>query len=268
MTAIAYRGGILAADTQQIAGRIREGFSAKIMRRADGAMAGASGRADICWQFLEDFGRGGDPGSFRPTVKDDEDFSGLWITHDGVVWDCTPQGAYPAGDCPWNVLGSAYAFLHGAMAAGASAEQAVRLAIEHCADCGGEVTVLRLDYVNGAEKDDRIDPAEWPVHERLKALIRTTEPITYDYMSSHKIERTTSWGSNLHLQTRKKEMGKATEPSNLLEIPSLIGQTWGTNGVEETERVIDEGNAMNSLMLPTWRPGSIGGQRGNSLDAR
>ncbi len=254
MTAIAYKSGILAADTQQFSGNMREGHTEKIVRRADGALAGASGRADLDHQFLELFKSGGDIDAFRLHGKEADDFGAVVIEPNGAVWLYTDLGKHPS-IAPWQTLGSAYQFLHGALAAGASAEEAVRLAIEHTAACGGEVTVLRLDHAIGAVRDERIDPADWPVHERLKAMIRTDQQITFDSVSSHKIERTTSWGNNLHLQTRKKEMGKAADPSNVVEIPGLIGRTWGTNGIEETENAILEGNPYNLLTLPIWRPG-------------
>lgn len=249
MTAIAYKKGVLAADTQQFSGNLREGITEKIARRSDGALAGASGRADLDHQFLELFKSGRSLDEFKPQGTSEDDFCALVIEPDGSVWNYTALGKHPAGDAPFHTLGGAYPFLHGAMAAGASAEEAVRLATVHCSNCGGDVTVLRLNAWSGREPEP-IDPSEWPVHERLRGLI--DYPVTADYIIAD--TRITSWGSNsFHLSTRKNI---DRQRDIIIEIPSLIAQDWGTLGLEESERAIDEGNACQLLMNPGWHPAS------------
>ncbi len=45
MTTIAYRNGVIAADTGLVGNGLRDCFADKIVKRADGNVAGASGTA-------------------------------------------------------------------------------------------------------------------------------------------------------------------------------------------------------------------------------
>jgi hypothetical protein len=141
MTAIAYRSGILAADTVSFCEGLKYGTSPKIRQRDDGAMAGAAGRHDLCEFFLDAF-MADTLDNFHPTVSDDDGFVGMIVDADGTVWEFTDLGKYRAPKTPFHAIGSAHVFLIGAMAAGASSQEAVRLAIIYCADVGGKVQTL------------------------------------------------------------------------------------------------------------------------------
>lgn len=143
MTAIAYRDGVLAADSFALAGQYIElRYTRKIVKRPDGSMAGASGRTVFCEQFLDCF-LAGEESQFRPQVKNYDDFIGLVIYPEkGIFW-AEEHGMF-ANPAPFVALGAADRFMLGAMAAGASAQQAVTLAIEHYGSVGGEIQILEL----------------------------------------------------------------------------------------------------------------------------
>jgi hypothetical protein len=132
----------MAADSQDNCGGIRVGQVTKIARRADGALAGAAGEGGFCEKFLELFREGRDE-EFSPPASDERPFSALVVTADGQLWQVGPVGRYRVS-APFLSEGSAYQLLIGAMAMGASAEEAVRIAIKYDMRCGGEIQVERL----------------------------------------------------------------------------------------------------------------------------
>lgn len=139
MTTIAYRDGVLAADTLACWGTNRDGFATKIVKRGP-VLAGASGSLSACQAFLDWFRGGlrGDP----PAMPDGEASSfGLIITpaDDVLVWG--PRG-WERTRNPTVAMGSGGEFATGAMTMGATAEEAVRVAMIHDTKTGGNVTVL------------------------------------------------------------------------------------------------------------------------------
>lgn len=143
MTAIAYRDGIMAADTAGWYGEVMFWLTTKIHRLPDGALFAAMGdplyaEAYIEWRET----RGDKP---EPPEKD-EDFYAILVRRDGVVFmvgrDYVPRRA---GKAPFYAIGAHVEFLTGALAAGASAADAVRLCIDHCAHAAGDVQVERLE---------------------------------------------------------------------------------------------------------------------------
>lgn len=109
-------------------------------------MAGAAGAAELCEQFLSAFRSGkGFPVEFEmPPQEDDEDsgMSAIVIESNGTVWFHMQHGPCKVS-APWHVLGSASEFLAGALASGASAQEAVKLATQFYMTCGGDVEFLR-----------------------------------------------------------------------------------------------------------------------------
>lgn len=143
MTTIAYRDGVLAADSLSTRYGNREGTVCKIAKKAN-LMAGASGSADMCQAFRVWFMTGC---KGQPPYMGDPDKSwaeGFIVMPDGAVavfgpssqWVNQPYGGFSA----W---GSGSDVALGAMAAGATAEQAVAAAIMLDINSGGEITVLR-----------------------------------------------------------------------------------------------------------------------------
>lgn len=143
MTAIAYRDGVLAADSMVGGGNQIFGTDRKLWRRLDGALMGAVGRSEIAHPFRELFMAGLER-EFICVSKDNEDFGALVVYADGQCWAYGVYGRYPLEQGPFTAMGSADVFLMGAMAAGASAEEAVALAIAWRKDIGGPVQVERL----------------------------------------------------------------------------------------------------------------------------
>ncbi len=142
MTVIAYRDGVLAADTAGWCGQIMISTAEqKLFRTPSGTLFACAGLVPdrerfAAWAF------GGFDLSARP--RQTRDFGAITITSDGriIKYDAKFE------PYPWvgtyAVEGCEEQFMLGAMAAGASAEEAVRLAIEQTAYAGGSVSTLRL----------------------------------------------------------------------------------------------------------------------------
>lgn len=154
MTAIAYRDGVMAADTQLSGGDFPRGLVLKIARSPKGTLGAAAGFAGECARlrrWVED-GEVDDWIAERlarninaPFGDEPERFGAIIATAAGRVICLDHRGRAIEHDAPFHVEGSAEAILLGAMAAGASAEQAVRIAIEYDVGCGGPVQVERIN---------------------------------------------------------------------------------------------------------------------------
>lgn len=112
----------------------------KIVKGPDGRMGGACGSAAFMGDWLTWLKHEGE----RPTPEQDENRSdcGLVIWPDGRIEMFEAGGSFEMTP-PYFAIGSGRPEALGAMYAGATAEQAVRAAIEHDAFTGGDVTVLR-----------------------------------------------------------------------------------------------------------------------------
>ena len=140
MTTIAYRDGILAADTRMTQGSALVGNVVKIVRRKkDGALAGGAG--DCSWvQSFHRWVLRGEKGDLDPPGDDSK---GLLITRKKIeLFEASGPVEF---NPPFFAMGSGRDFAMGAMAAGASAEEAVRLAMQLDAFTGGDVMVLSHD---------------------------------------------------------------------------------------------------------------------------
>lgn len=142
MTTVAFRDGVLAADTIMTSGGVLSGEICKIVRRVDGDMAGGAGDAAFLVAFQEWF-MSGESGPL-PELKEGDNWidRGAIFRRDGRIDVFEPRGKFQVM-ARYYAMGSGKEAALGAMYAGADAVTAVRAAIEHDPHTGGRVTVLR-----------------------------------------------------------------------------------------------------------------------------
>lgn len=143
MTTIAYRAGVLAADTAATRGTVVVIGVVKIAHApSDDRLAGAVGDAGYNGAFLRWFlaGAEGEP----PEAKKDGDGydTGLIFMPDGEVRLYEPSGWFSMRPA-YYAIGSGKEMALGAMFHGASAEDAVKAAMAHDPYTRGPMTVLR-----------------------------------------------------------------------------------------------------------------------------
>lgn len=142
MTTIAYKDGVLAADSMVSESRTWCGVTKKLWQSPKGAIAAAAGSAHDCAEFGR-WVEGGMKEDDAPVLN--ENFEGIVVSLDGTVTfyddECKPL----AMDAPHYASGSGGQFALGAMSAGATAEQAVKIAAFYDRGTTGlPVQVLRL----------------------------------------------------------------------------------------------------------------------------
>lgn len=143
MTAIAYRSGIMAADSVGWIGgaSVKTPVAAKIKRMPDGGLFAAAGSTTEIARFAEWMLSSGP----RPADFDkEEQFTGLWARSGGSLWLCNYTLYFYELFDPFFAIGACCTFMMGALHAGASAEEAVRLAVLHTDGAGGSVQVEEL----------------------------------------------------------------------------------------------------------------------------
>ncbi|UTC28589.1 hypothetical protein MARCHEWKA_00760 [Brevundimonas phage vB_BpoS-Marchewka] len=139
MTTIAFKDGVLAADSLVTSGGQRDGFSQKIWRHRR-VLIGGAGCTAICHRFCE-WVRGGMRG--KCPVEGSNNANGFVITPDGtmVVWGSQGPWVNTTGVV---AFGSGGDLAMGAMLAGASAVEAVAAAIKLDIHSGGPIRSLTL----------------------------------------------------------------------------------------------------------------------------
>jgi ATP-dependent protease HslVU (ClpYQ) peptidase subunit len=142
VTTIAWRAGVLAADTATSSANaiIRQDF--RKIEAHHGCLAAACGTATYAAAFLRWFlnDEKGEP----PVADSKEGDRGLIVRKNGALEIYETGGWFPSAPT-YYAMGSGNEVALGAMCAGADAEKAVRCAIEHNPHTGGDVTVLRLE---------------------------------------------------------------------------------------------------------------------------
>ena len=134
MTIVVFRDGVMAADSLATNHHnARVGKIRKLARRdSDGALAGN------CTNFLAWFLCNKEGQSWKG-ADEENGFSGLVAFPDGRVVGCDVSGRFYGIDAPFHARGSAQAMAIGALAIGASAEEAVKACIDFDIHCGGPV---------------------------------------------------------------------------------------------------------------------------------
>jgi len=143
MTVIVYRDGVMAADGACWRGEVCITLTAKkIARSPSGGLLGCAGPSEICEAAIASF-REGKFEAFGRT-KESHEWGAIAVTPDGKVFTMDGLGNFFERKVPWATEGSHTEFLAGALCTGATAEQAVRLAVERCLWAAGEIQVERL----------------------------------------------------------------------------------------------------------------------------
>lgn len=140
MTTIAYRDGVLAADTLFNANDMRDSYGPKIFRVGK-VLVGVAGSiaAGLRLRGWVESGMKGESPYFGT-----DHGNGIVASEAGVmVW--SGAGCWPVRE-PFYALGSGQAFAIGAMAAGKRSDQAVRIAARFDIYTGGKVTILSANW--------------------------------------------------------------------------------------------------------------------------
>lgn len=155
MTVIVYKNGVLASD-----GRLTEenaiftNSAQKVFRLKDGGLLGSAGDADD-HELLTLLNRlKGKLPTHKQLASLEFEFSAIWVKPDKTVYVLEANrekelekyisAIFPIKDS-FVAVGTGSPWALGALAMGASAEQAVKVAIKFDNNCGGNVQVLKLN---------------------------------------------------------------------------------------------------------------------------
>lgn len=156
MTTIAYRDGIMAADSLLVKSALRAGSVQKIWQAFDG-IAGVSGSIVDAIAFRA-WSTSNSPemactGSLPRRDSEQSYPHGYYVSNAGIIfgWDGA-SALVPVEEVPFVATGSGRELALGAMAAGASAEEAVRIAAQFDVYTGGRITTLSLPAESLAQR--------------------------------------------------------------------------------------------------------------------
>jgi hypothetical protein len=140
MTAIVFRHGIMAADSAVWCDGVVLGHHQKITRLSDGTLVAACGpTAYVIW-FSEWIAKGS-----PDTNKElDDGFEGLVARSDGTIEYWNGKLMKFNFDAEFCAIGAQNSFMAGALYAGATAEETVRLTIKHTDGAAGTVQIEYL----------------------------------------------------------------------------------------------------------------------------
>jgi hypothetical protein len=149
VTVIAYRAGIMAADTGGWYGDICACLGQRKVRRTGaGGLAGCCGHDPQCEQFYTwvaaaDWA----PQRNKPFEAEQEgDFGAIVVQRDGKIVHLDHKLRHYSDSLGWAVEGCHQEFMIALMLAGKTAIEAVELAIKHCSHAAGEVFWLQLGF--------------------------------------------------------------------------------------------------------------------------
>ncbi len=139
MTTVAYRDGTMASDSLVAYGDVDAGGAGKVFQIGP-VLLGFSGCLAIGQRFV-DWVRAGMRGDAPDMARGGNKASAI-IVHDGYIVSCDDSG-WDRLKAEYYAIGSGRLLALGAMAHGASAEEAVRAAIRHDIYSGGAVQVVK-----------------------------------------------------------------------------------------------------------------------------
>lgn len=144
MTTIAYKNGVIAADTATYFGTILVGECTKIARSPDGkVLGGGSGDAIYVTALLQWIRNGASGEPPLPVKDDDRDTTDVGIiSYPDRLLRVESDGYYESG-FDWMTCGSGYALAAMGLHLGLNPYEAVKEAMKLDAFTGGKVMVLR-----------------------------------------------------------------------------------------------------------------------------
>lgn len=137
MTTIAYKAGVLAADSLTTVNGMRDSFAQKIWQVGP-LLIGGAGSSALCIQFYEWVKEGMEG---QCPIRCDG-ANGFIVTPDDTIVTWGENGPWTSRGVEFCAFGSGERFALGAMAAGASAEEAVAAAIRFDVYSGGPIRTL------------------------------------------------------------------------------------------------------------------------------
>lgn len=146
MTTVAYRKGILAADSKTTADGTSVCRATKI-RKVDGCLIGGCGNLDLVHWFLKNFKIDVLTGKIKLaiTINEKDEFEGIIVDPKGKVFYYSEKCLVtPVKDYGYYSIGSGSTIALGAMYAGANAREAVMAAIKFDIHTGGPIKTVRL----------------------------------------------------------------------------------------------------------------------------
>lgn len=140
MTIIVFREGVLAADTQLTgsAGFITQSMM-KIGRGTDGCIGGGAGDGTNVQLFLNWIS---EPREAEWAVEGS--FCGMLVMPNSSVWLYEDTDLIKLRKQPFYAVGAGAPIAMGAMEQGATAREAVKIAMKYSTSCGGQITTLDL----------------------------------------------------------------------------------------------------------------------------
>lgn len=202
MTTITYKDRKIASDGQISFGDRIDNYSLKKVRKINGCLVGGAGRLSSVLQFFDWFQEWSDAQQVQgesPHVKvfvpegiDDEDFYGLVIFADEVIFMYEGgKKSYQMTGSPHYAIGSGSDYALAAMDAGASADEAVAIAMARDVYTGGEIFIEELDpepieltrqVAESMEKSELLDmlfgeDVEIVEHEKDEIIFQTSRVV-------------------------------------------------------------------------------------------
>lgn len=146
MTTIAYRNGVIAADTGLTCGSLRDSHVEKVAKHEDGSIAGACGEAWWIEAFLTWFKKGGEV----PVIPDGGHFSSALVINKRrkvTIYE-SEKGKTRSYEikAPYHAIGSGRELALGAMFAGAPPTSAVKAAMAHHDGTYGKVQSYKIGW--------------------------------------------------------------------------------------------------------------------------
>jgi len=151
MSTIAYKNGVMCADSQIFEGGCMLGKVLKIKKIIVGEntmLAAAAGYAPSCQKFLEwcETGQSKDIMELKLTLQSDDDFEGLIVYSNAprrfLSYENSMEPTIITAD--YYAIGSGRPFALGALAAGATVTQAVHIACKFDIYSGGNLQTQRF----------------------------------------------------------------------------------------------------------------------------